>query len=76
MLGASAQPIAASKYAAKPISKIGRLPQRSDSGPHTSCDRPNANSKALKVYCAWLTGAPKLAVNAGSAGKYRSVVTG
>ena len=74
--GASAQPIDASVYAASPVSSTGRRPHRSDSGPHTSCEVPNASSKVMSVNCACDTDAPKLSVSAGSDGRYRSVVIG
>ena len=46
---ASALPMAATMYAANPSKRIGRRPNRSDSGPHTSCDTPNASSKEVRV---------------------------
>ena len=76
MEGASALPIDASVYSPRPRSSTGLRPKRSDSGPQASCDTPNASNKALSVSCACATGAPRLRVSAGSAGRYRSVVTG
>ena len=69
MLGASTQAMDASTYSAMPASKIGRRPNRSDSGPHTSCEVPNASSRAAKVSCTSAIGARKSACSAGSAGR-------
>ena len=38
-----------------PHSRIGRRPKRSDSGPHSSCERPKASSRAVSV--SWAAGA-------------------
>ena len=76
MEGAAALPTEARVYRPRPTSSTGRRPKRSDSGPQTSCDTPKASSSALSVNCAWATGAFRLRVRAGRAGRYRSVVTG
>ena len=60
----------------KPSSNIGLRPYLSDTGPQTSCEAPKTKSKPDKVNCACAMLAPKFAVIAGRAGKYRSVVTG
>jgi len=76
MSGASAQPTAASTYSPMPVSRMGRRPQRSDSGPHSSCEPPKASSSAVKVVWVWATLAPSCSVSRGRAGRYRSVVSG
>ena len=62
-------PTAASTYSAVPPSSTGRRPNRSDSGPHTSCDRPKASSSAVSVSCACGMPAPKPWVIEGRAGR-------
>lgn len=69
MLGASAQPRAATTYRARPASSTGRRPQRSDTGPHTSCEPPKASSRAVSVSWVCATGACSCAVSSGSAGR-------
>lgn len=46
MSGASMQPKPDRAYSAMPVSRMGRRPKRSDSGPHTSCEQPNASTMA------------------------------
>src|SRR6218665_1690303 len=60
----------------RPVSRMGRRPKRSDSGPQTICEQPNASNRPLSVSCAAAIGAARLLVMAGRAGRYRSVVTG
>ena len=49
MLGTMAHTMEDSTYSPMPTSKMGRRPNRSDKGPQTSCDRPNASSSAVNV---------------------------
>ena len=63
-------------YKRQPVINIGLRPNRSDSGPQTNCDAPNASSSADSVYCACAMVAFRLVASAGRAGKYKSVVTG
>ena len=76
MLGLSTQPTAATVYATKPVSMMGRRPTLSENGPQNSCETPNANSKPLRVYCTMPTLACKSSAMPGKPGKYKSVETG
>src|SRR5574341_808001 len=75
-LSASALATLATVYSASPTSSTGRRPWRSASGPHTSWPRPKQMISADSVSCAAAIGAPSSRVSVGSAGRYRSVVTG
>ena len=69
MLPASNAPTPATAYRPSPASSTGRRPMRSDSGPHTICEQPNASSMPVSVSCACDSLAPKPLVMAGRAGK-------
>jgi hypothetical protein len=66
---ASTQATEAAVYVPRPISRMGRRPKRSESGPHTSCEVPKASSSNVSVSCACETGAPKPSVSEGRAGR-------
>ena len=61
---------------APPVGGGHGLFEAQDSGPQTNWDRPNESSRAVRVSWACAIEAPNPSVSAGSAGRYRSVVTG
>jgi hypothetical protein len=63
-------------YAAMPISRIPRRPNRSDSGPAMSWPAARPIRQAVTVSWATEVAAPRSAVSAGSAGRYRSIEIG
>ncbi len=76
MLEASAAPRLAATINASDTSSTGRRPKRSATGPQTSCIRPKARISADIVICIADSGAANSRAISGSAGRYRSVITG
>ena len=74
--GATAASTLATAYSPKPPNSTGRRPKRSANGPISNCAKPKLSSSADMVSCTAAIGACKSMAKRGSAGKYRSVVTG
>ena len=69
MLPAAAQPTLAIVYRAKPASRTGRRPKRSETGPHTNWAKPKLRIKTDMVSCAHTMLPPRSRDSMGSDGR-------